>query len=135
MKYRSGETLVRCVIDDETGRPSYDNYRVRSILCGKVYAVQVNEWTWVKLAWGRDKAHGWARVIDPLYRQSCREGERFDCLHRTRGAALRQARKWHKAMIERRRLYAANVPEQARAGSASPGSAGWRKDGGTERGA
>jgi hypothetical protein len=108
MKYRIGETLFRCVIDDETGRPSYDTYRVRSIRGDKVHAVQVNEWTWIKLAWGKDQTYGWADRIDPLYRQSCREGERFDCLHRTKGAALRQARKWHEAMIERWNRYDSN---------------------------
>lgn len=108
MKYRVGETLVRCMIDCDTARPSYDTYRVRSIRGGKVHAVHVNEWTWVKLAWGKDQSHGWATTIDPLYRTSCREGERFDCLHRTKGAALRQARKWHAATIERRNRYNSN---------------------------
>ena len=109
MKYRVGETLFRCVIDDETGRPAYDAYRVRSVRGGKVHAIQVNEWTWIKLAWGRDQARGWAKRIEPLYRQSCREGERFDNLHRTKGAALRQARKCHGEMIERHKRYASNA--------------------------
>ena len=101
MKYRVGETLFRCSIDDETGRPSRDTYRVRSIRGGKVHAVQINEWTWVKLEWGRNQAHGWADSINEVYRVSCLVGERFDYLHRTKGAALRQARKWHQASIER----------------------------------
>lgn len=109
MKYKEGELLVRCVIDDETGRPVYDTYRVRTIRGGKVHAIQINEWTWIKLAWGKDQTRGWAKQIDRLYRESCREGERFDTLHRTKGAALRQARKWHKARIERRNRYASNA--------------------------
>ena len=108
MKYRVGETLFRCVIDDETGGPAYDAYRVRSVRGGKVHAIQVNEWTWIKLAWGRDQTRGWAKRIEPLYRQSCREGERSDNLHRTKGAALRQARQWNEARIERMNRYSSN---------------------------
>jgi len=108
VKYRKRETLVRCIIDDETGRPSYDTYRVRTIRGGKVHAVQINEWTWIKLKWGKDQARGWAQTIDPVYRDACREGERFDCLHRTKGAALRQAKKWQQARIERRNRYSSN---------------------------
>ena len=114
MKYRIGETLFRCVIDDETGRSTYDAYRVRSVRGGKVHAIQVNEWTWIKLAWGRDQARGWAKRVDPLYRRSCREGERFDTLHRTKGAALRQAHKWDKARIERMNRYSSNIQIEAR---------------------
>jgi hypothetical protein len=97
------------MIDDETGRPVYDTYRVRTIRGGKVYAVQVNKWTWIKLAWGKDQSRGWAKKIDPLYRQSCREGEQFDCLHRTKGLALRQAKKWQQARIERHNRYSSNA--------------------------
>jgi len=108
MKYREDETLVRCIIDDDTGRPSYDAYRVRSIRGGKVHAIQVNEWTWIKLAWGKNQTRRWAKTIDQLYRKTCREGERFDCLHRTKGAALRQAKLWQQARIERRNRYSSN---------------------------
>jgi hypothetical protein len=101
MKYRIGEPLFRCVIDADTGRSSFDTYRVRSIRGCKVYAVQVNKWTWVRQACGKEQTREWAAVIDPVWRTSCREGERFDCLHRTKGAALRQARKWHAAMLAR----------------------------------
>ncbi len=105
MKYRLGQKLVRCLIDGDTLRPSYDVYMVRSIRGGKVYAVLVNEFTWVKLAWGRDQSRGWARVIDPVFRLSCREGCRFDYLHTTKCAALRQARKWHALTIERQSMH------------------------------
>lgn len=108
MKYREGETLVRCIIDDETGRPSYDTYRVSTIRGGKVYAIHINEFTWIKLKWGKDQSRGWAKTIDPVYRESCREGERFACLHRTKGAALRQAKKWQQARIERWNRYSSN---------------------------
>lgn len=106
MKYKTGETLHRCVIDGDTGRPSRDIYRVRSIRGGKVHAVMVNALTWVRLERGKDQTRGWALVIDPVYRMSCREGDRFSCLHRTEGAALRQAKQWHKNMIERCARYA-----------------------------
>ena len=109
MRYKKGEMLVRCIIDDETGRPSYDTYRVRTIRGGKVHAIQVNEWTWIKLKWGKDQSRGWATTIDSVYRVSCREGERFDCLHRTKGAALRQAKKWQQDRIERRNRYSSNA--------------------------
>ena len=109
MKYRVGEMLVRCIIDDETGRPVYDTYRVRSIRGGKVHAIQVNEWTWIKLKWGKDQSRGWATTIDSVYRVSCREGERFDCLHRSKDAALRQAKKWQQDRIERRNRYSSNA--------------------------
>ena len=105
VKYKIGETLHRCVIDGDTGRPSRDIYRVRSIRGGKVHAVMINDLTWVKLKWGKDQTRGWALVIDPVYRMSCREGERFSCLHRTEGAALRQAKQWHQQMIERLARY------------------------------
>jgi hypothetical protein len=116
VKYREGETLVRCIIDEETGRPSYDTYRVRTIR-GKVHAIQVNEWTWIKLKWGKDQSRGWATTIDSVYRVSCREGERFDYLHRTKGAALRQAKKWQQARIERRNRYASNDGREVRGAS------------------
>ena len=116
MRYKKGEMLVRCIIDDETGRPVYDTYRVRSIRGGKVCAIQVNKFTWVKLAWGKDQTRGWAKTIDSLYRHTCREGERFDCLHRSKDAALRQARKWEKARIERRNRYASNAQAEGRRG-------------------
>ena len=102
VNYKPGETLYRCIIDEDTLWPHIDVYRVRSVRAGKVHAIQINPWTWIKLKWGTDQARGWAKTIDPVYRDSCRYGERFDYLHRTRGAALRQARKWHLARIARR---------------------------------
>jgi hypothetical protein len=89
------------MIDSDTGRPLYDVFKVRSIRAGKVFAVQLTEFTWVKLNWGKDQTKGWANGIPSIYRTECREGEKFDCLHRSKTAALRQARQWHKAMLDR----------------------------------
>jgi len=105
MKYKIGEELHRCIISDETGRPEYDLFRVRSFRGGKVTVILVNQFTWVKLEWGKNQARGWAKRIDCLFYQQCRLGEKFGYLHRTKAAALKQAREWHEAMMLRRCQY------------------------------
>ena len=102
MKYRIGEKLHECTIDDETGRPSYTEWRIRSQRGGRWHAVQINQWTWIKLHWGRDQTYGWAPSIYPLWRRSWPVGETAPGLFRTRPQALAHERRREAAAIERR---------------------------------
>ncbi|GEM_PF-5871865 len=102
MKYKIGETLWLCTLDDETGRPSsYDQFVVRTKRGGKFFAVLKEKGlTWVK----KSKRHGdwgWDDSIPDYCRYSCKVGEKFEGLERTKPHALRTAKRLRAAREKR----------------------------------
>ena len=68
MKYKEGQTLYEYISSDTKGTVEIQEWRVRSIRKGRVTAIAVTSFTWVKLS----KKHGhfgWAKSIP----QWCRE--------------------------------------------------------------
>ena len=105
MKYKLGETLHSCYIDDETGRASYSQYVVRTKRAGRFHAILKDQCTWVRSRKGKDKTMKWADSIPSWCRESCEVGEKFTSLFRTKRQALAYAKKCLAAMEKRRRIW------------------------------
>ncbi len=111
MKYRIGEMLHACWINDETGRPSYSQYVVRTKRGGRFHAILKDEYTWVRLKRGKDKTMCWAKSIPAYCRESCEVGEKFRGLFRTKKQALAYAKKSRQRFLRRDEARAAQPPQ------------------------
>lgn len=93
MNYKIGQALYQVYTGDEINNYKCElwTYIVRSERGGFFYAIYKTEFTWVK----QSKKHGdwgWAKVIDPLYRDKTPVGEKFRDLHTTKLAAWKAAK-------------------------------------------
>lgn len=88
MNYKISQVLYYVHADEDTGKVSIDEWIVRTIRGGRVYAIVKTPWTWVKLS-NKHFDWGWAKDIPNYCRDSCREGEKMAQLHTTELAALR----------------------------------------------
>jgi hypothetical protein len=90
MKYHIGLILYTVFGDDETGTARMEEWMVRTIRSGKVYAIRKNKFTYVK----RSKVHGdwgWAKKIDWADRKSWKVGDKPPGLHATKKEAWQHA--------------------------------------------
>jgi hypothetical protein len=92
-KYHIGMILYTVLADDETGTARMEEWMVRTIRGGKVYAIWKNEFTYVK----RSKVHGdwgWAKSIPQIYRRKWSKLQMPQCLHFTKQEA------WNNALAD-----------------------------------
>lgn len=88
-----GQILYACYSDDTTGKVSFEEYHVRTIRKGKVYAILKGPFTWGK----RSSKHGDFGWLDPVPAW-CRErvdGNRCSWLFTTKLQAIRSEIKDH----------------------------------------
>lgn len=68
IKYRVGQSLYDVLVGNN-GACELTEWIVRTIRGGKVTAIKKDQFTWVKLS-SKNGDWGWAKSIDPLWRQS-----------------------------------------------------------------
>lgn len=78
---------------DEDGacRVQIEQYVVRSIRKGVVFATRKTDLTWVRHGVGRAATWGWARSIPAYYRHSFRQEDQRSALARSESGAVRSA--------------------------------------------
>lgn len=87
-KWKVGQILYWIMADEENGKISFEEYQIRTIRGGYVYAILKAEWTWGKVS----KKHGdfgWLPRIPAWCRKKWKvDGEPHD-LFKTKLAAIR----------------------------------------------
>lgn len=90
-----GDVLWTCD-EDDSGKVSFTEYRVRTIRKGKAYATAIYPWTWGKLS-SKSGDFGWLDPIPSWCRRAWRIGENLPYgLRTTKLAAIKEAIRIHK---------------------------------------
>ena len=99
MKYKINQILYRSSWDEDTGKCELDEYMIRTIRGGFVYAIaKINRITWGKRS-SKIGDIGWLNPIDSVFKYRIEKGRQFTFIHTTKRKAwlhlLKESETYH----------------------------------------